>query len=145
QRRSRALKSGFNVIVGCVLLLVVLVGIYWLASNSRQRVDLTRNQIYTLSGSTREILGGLDDRVTVNVYATEEGTPPEWTQRHDQLRELLVEYRSASNGKVQFTFHNVRPGSEEEKAAESAGMQASLMQQASVNELKLNKGYFGLV
>lgn len=145
-RRVRALKSGFNVVVGCILLLVVLVGLYWLAANSHQRLDLTRNQIYTLSDSTRDIVKNLEDRLTITVYSTEEGTPPEWTQRRQQLRELLVQYRNESDGKVQFKFVDVRPdsGSDAEKAAREAGMEASLMQQASATELKLNKGYFGL-
>jgi gliding-associated putative ABC transporter substrate-binding component GldG len=145
-RRARTFKSGLNVIIGCVLLLVVLVGLYWLAGNAHQRLDLTRNNIYTLSDSTRDIIKKLEDRATITVYTTENDAPPDWSQRREQLRELLIQYRNVSNGKVQFTFHDVTPGSgsEAEKAAQNAGMEASLMQQASATELKLNKGYFGL-
>ncbi len=145
-RRARAMKSGINVVAGCVLLFVALIGLYWLATNAHQRIDLTRNKIYTLSDSTRGIIRDLDDRVTITIYATENGTPPDWNERRQQLRELLVQYRTESGGKVQFNFVDVIPdsGSSAEKAARDAGMEASLMQQASATELKLNKGYFGL-
>lgn len=146
KRRARVLKSGFNVILGCLLVFVVLAGVYWLAGKSHQRLDLTRNKMYSLSDSSRNLLAKLNDRVTVTVYSTEKDTPPEWTQRREELRELLTQYRTVSNGKVQFTFRDVTPGSgsDAEKAAQQAGMEASLMQQSSATELKLNKGYFGL-
>lgn len=146
QRRARTFRSGTNVVVGCLLLLVVLIGLYWLAGSTHKRFDLTRNKAYTLGESTRNIVKNLEDRATITVYATEKGTPPEWSQRRDELRELLIQYRNVSDGKVQFTFVDVTPdsNSEQEKAAQNAGMEASLMQQSSATELKLNKGYFGL-
>ncbi len=146
ERKSRVYKSGFNVVVGSVLIVVVLVGVYWLAGKSNMRLDLTRNSMYSLSDSSRSLLKKLEDRVTVTVYATEDNIPPEWTQRRDELRELLTEYRNVSNGRVQFTFRDVSPGSDSpsEKAAQEAGMEASLMQQSSASEYKLNKGYFGM-
>lgn len=146
QRRARTFRSGTNVVVGCLLLLVVLIGLYWLAGNAHKRFDLTRNKAYTLGESTRHIVKNLEDRATITVYVTEKGTPPEWSQRRDELRELLIQYRNVSNGKVQFSFVDVTPdsNSDQEKAAQNAGMEASLMQQSSATELKLNKGYFGL-
>jgi len=145
-RRARVLKSGLNVVLGCVLMFVVLAGLYWLAGSLHKRVDLTRNHVYTLSQNSKDILKKLQDKVTITVYTTEKDTPAEWTQRVDDLKELLTQYRSASNGKVQFTLRDVTPGSDSpaEKAAREAGMEASLMQQSSATELKLNKGYFGL-
>lgn len=146
ERKSRVFKSGLNVIIGSILFLIVLIGLYWLAGKAHQRIDLTRNNMYSLSDSSRSLLTNLEDRVTVTVYATEENTPPEWTQRREELRELLTEYRNVSNGRVQFTFRDVSPGSdsESEKAAGQAGMEPQLMQQSSATSLQLNKGYFGM-
>ncbi len=146
QRKSRVFKSGLNVLIGSILILVVLIGAYWLAGKSHQRLDLTRNNMYSLSDASRSLLTRLEDRVTVSVYATEENSPPEWTQRREELRELLTEYRNVSGGRVQFTFRDVSPGSgsESEKAARDAGIDAQLMQQSSATGVSLNKGYFGL-
>ena len=110
-RKSRVFKSGFNVILGSLLFLVVLVGLYWLAGQSGQRIDLTRNQMYSLSDSTRNLLDKLEDRVTITVYSTEAGAPPEWTQAREELRELLTQYRNIADGNIQFSLHDVTPDS----------------------------------
>jgi len=143
-RKARVLKSGLNVVAGTVLFIVILLGLYWLAGKSQQRIDLTANKMYTLSDSTRNLLKDLKDRVTITVYATEKDTPPEWTEKRNELRELLSQYRSISNGRVQYTFRDVSPGSEGAKAATDAGMEPSLMQQASATTYQINQGYFGL-
>ncbi len=142
-RKSRVVKGGLNAIVGSLLLLAILIGVYWLAGKSNKSLDLTREQIYTLSNNTRNLLGKLEDRVTFSVYATEKGTPPEWTEKLNELRELLNQYRSVSGGKVQYTFNTVTPGVDD-KAAQDAGMEASLLQESSATEYKIQKGYFGL-
>src|SRR5690606_4414525 len=145
QRKSRVTKSTLNVIIGSLLFLVTLVGVYWLASKTHQRIDFTRNNMYSLSDSSRDLLQKLEDRVTMTVYATEKGTPPEWTALREELRELLTQYRNISDGKLQFTFIDVNPGTDAEKDAREAGMEPSLMQTASSTEFKINQGYLGQI
>lgn len=144
-RKARVLKSGLNALAGTVLFLIILVGLYWVAGKTQKRLDLTRDKIYTLSESTRAMLAKLQDRVTVTVYATEKDTPAEWTEKRDELRQLLAQYRNISRGKVQFAFRDPVPGTDTEKAAQDAGMESSLMQESSTTSFKLNQGYFGLV
>lgn len=144
-RKARVMRSGLNALAGTVLFFLILVGIYWLAGQGhRQRIDLTGQHLYTLSDASKKLLQQLNDRVTVTVYATEKDTPPEWTEKRNELRELLAQYRNLSNGKLQFTFKDVTPGAENAKAATDAGMQPSLMQEASSTSYKINQGYFGL-
>src|SRR5690606_9737527 len=137
--------SGLNALAGIVLFLIILVALYWVAGKSQQRLDLTSNKMYTLSDSSRNLLTKLGDRATITVYATEKDTPSQWTEKRDELRQLLAQYRTISGGKVQFTFRDPLPGTDAEKAAQDAGMEASLMQEASTTSFKLNQGYFGLV
>jgi gliding-associated putative ABC transporter substrate-binding component GldG len=143
-RKTRVIKSGLNAIAGTVLFLLILIGAYWLAGKSHQRADLTRNKMYTLSDSSRNLLKKLQDRVTVTIYATEKDTPPDWTEKRNELRELMSQYRNISEGKIQYTFRDVSPGSESAKAATDAGMEPSLMQESSTTSYKINQGFFGL-
>ena len=101
---SRTLKYGTNVVVGTLLFFAVLVAINFFAIKAQKRVDLTRNKQYTISEATRQLLRSLKDNVNVTVYATQQDTPPDWTEQREQLRDLLQEYRLESRGKVKFVF-----------------------------------------
>lgn len=143
-RRARNLKFGTNVIAATVLFLVVLVAANYLAGHSRWRLDLTNGKQFTITPSTDDILHQLKDIVNVTVYATEENTPPDWTEQRNQLKNLLNEYRIRSKGRVKYSFKD--PGSDPklEREAQQAGIREQAMQQASETELSVKAGYLGL-
>lgn len=144
-RRARTFKYGANAIIGTILLAIILLGVNWFAGRMQARIDLTRNQLYTTSVATENLLKNLEDQVTVTVYATEKDTPPEWTEQRRQLRDLLQEYRRKSNGKLRYSFKD--PSSDEKvgQEAQSAGIREQQMQQASMTEFSLKVGYLGFV
>lgn len=141
---SRFLKYGTNAIVGTILFLVILIAINWFAERSRVRLDLTQNKIYTISTFTNDLLNKVEDKVTITVYATEKGTPPDWKEKRDQLRELLSEYRARSGNRVQFTFKDPSIDPKIKTEAEEAGIEPQLMQQASATDFRVQEGYLGL-
>src|SRR5258705_1487377 len=51
-----------------LVLLVILVGINFLASAYHSRVDLTKEKRYTLSKATVELLNSLDDDLQIDVF-----------------------------------------------------------------------------
>ena len=63
-RFNRIFGSGF----GWVLLLVLLIGINFIASLFHSRLDLTKEKRYTLSRATREVVRKLDDDVEIDVF-----------------------------------------------------------------------------
>ncbi|MBL90948.1 MAG: ABC transporter permease [Myxococcales bacterium] len=74
------------------------------------RVDLTENQIFTLSEASQETAEALEDQVTISAYFTSD-LPPPYSSYSRYVRDLLQEYRAASKGKVAFEF--VDPTSQE--------------------------------
>src|SRR5689334_22403107 len=86
-------------VVGSLVLLNVLA----LRGLRSERVDLTRDRMYTLSPATRELLKGLEDPVTVTAYFTE-NLPGQYAQNARYVRDLLQEYRAASGNKLAFEF-----------------------------------------
>lgn len=92
-----------------LFLLIVLVGVNYLASQFHFRLDLTQEKRYTLSAPTKKLLKDLSDQVTVTVLL--EGDMPAGFRRlSNSARELLQEFKETGKANVQFRFQ--RPGGE---------------------------------
>jgi ABC-type uncharacterized transport system involved in gliding motility auxiliary subunit len=92
-----------------IYLLIVLVGINYLASQLHYRIDLTQEKRYTLSRPTKKLLGNLSDQVTVTVLLDGE-MPAGFKRLANSTRELLQEFKE--NGKANIQFRFVKPGGE---------------------------------
>ena len=88
-------------------LLILLVGINYLAAMFHYRLDLTQEKRYTLSAPTKKLLRELPDQVTVTILL--EGEMPAGFKRlSNSARELLQEFKETGKANVQFRFQ--RPG-----------------------------------
>ena len=87
-RRSARLGSSA---AGIVLATAALVGVNYLALRHWSRFDWTRTQIYSLSETTKKILGGLKQPVRVTVFMT-----PQRSRLLPEVKELLARYQAAS-------------------------------------------------
>lgn len=67
------------------------------------RVDLTRDQVYTLSEASQNTMRDLEDPVTITAYFTEE-LPPPFAGNARFVRDLLEEYRVHSKGLLSYAF-----------------------------------------
>ncbi len=90
-----------------ITLLIVLVGINYLASQFHFRVDLTQEKRYTLSSPTKKMLRELGDQVTVTVLLDGE-MPAGFKRLSNSARELLQEFKETGKANVQYKFQ--RPG-----------------------------------
>jgi ABC-2 type transport system permease protein len=100
---KRSLKS--QNIFRLILLLLLLVVINVLSSFVFTRFDLTSEKRFTLSSSTRELVGGLKDIVYVRVYLDGD-FPPSFKRLQNATREMLDELRAYSNGNLEYQFIN---------------------------------------
>ena len=143
ERLSRArpefgrLRLGSVVIVGLVIVLN-LVG-----SRIRGRIDLTRDDLYTLSSGTRDLLGDLDDIVQVKLFASSE-LPPEVQLQLRDVRDLLADMRRASNGNL--LVSDVDPERDEDVAAEAAELGVFPVEFNVLRDdnFEVRQGYYGL-
>ena len=88
-------------------LLILLLGINYLASLVHMRVDLTTEKRYTLSQPTRRLLKNLHERVTVTVFLQGD-MPAGFKKLRNSAQELLQEFRELSGNRLQINFQ--RPG-----------------------------------
>ena len=136
KRRSLS-RGGLVLAVGLFLAVNILAG----ETMTAWRLDLTANQLFTLSKGTRNILKGLDEPIALRFFYSAklfEGIPS--LQSHGaRVRDLLDEYVAEAGGKLTLTVIDPEPFSEAEDEAVANG----------VNQLPISgsgeRAYLGLV
>jgi ABC-type uncharacterized transport system involved in gliding motility auxiliary subunit len=121
----RSATIGTLVLIGIVLLAVLLI------SNALfrgARLDLTQNRLYTLSEGTRDIVGNLDEPISLYYFFSDQVSAniPQGQQLRgyaNRVRELLEEVTAKSGGKINLRVIDPLPFSEEEDRASSLGLQ----------------------
>lgn len=104
------------------------------------RLDLTDNQLYTLSQGTKNILASLEEPITLRLYLSKKlasGLPAisHYTVR---VQELLEEYQRLAGNKINLHIIDPEPFSEAEDSAEGYGIQGIPVDNTNT------KFYFGL-
>ena len=79
----RQVKYGTNAFVLVVVVLAILAGVNWIASRRSWRVDLTKDQRYSLSDQTRKVLGALKDEIRISYFQRER----DMARSQDRLKE----------------------------------------------------------
>jgi len=125
-------------VTGVLLLLNVLSFRYFL------RLDFTSDKRYTLSKATRDILSEVKDPITVKAYFTKE-LPPQIDAVRSDFMNLLVEYKSASRGMIQFEFISPNEKPELEQQAMQAGIQPLIIDSREKDKSVQKKAYLGAV
>ena len=92
----------------------------------RIRLDLTENQMYTVSPGTREIIAGIKEPIDLYLFFSDRATRDVAALRtHAQrVRELLQEYALLADGRIRLHIVDPAPFSEDEDRAAQFGLQA---------------------
>jgi gliding-associated putative ABC transporter substrate-binding component GldG len=80
-----------------VMILGLLAGVNWLASQFFFRLDLTEDKRYSISEATKQLLNGLDRDIIVNVYLNGD-LPAGFERLESATRETLDEFKTYANG-----------------------------------------------
>lgn len=116
------------------------------------RVDVTKNNIYSISAASKAVVSTLSEPLTINVFFTEDlPAPHNNTERY--LHDLLQEYAAYGNEYFNYRFYNVSPkeGDLDAKTrrnqtlAKDYGIQPVQIQAIEEDEVKFQKAYMGLV
>ncbi|MCA9075759.1 MAG: Gldg family protein [Planctomycetaceae bacterium] len=118
---------GWQFLARAISLAVVLVSANYMVGQAGMRADLTSEELFTLSDTTREVLGNIDKEkpVTIEAYvSTADEVPQQYVGIRKKLLGLLREIDSRGGSKVQVQYVEVEPFSEEAEIAEKWGIQA---------------------
>lgn len=90
------------------------------------RIDLTENNLYTLSPGTLQLVGKIKQPIDLYLFFSEEAATdyPQIKSYHSRVKEMLEEYQLYSNKKIRLHIINPEPFSEEEDRATQLGIQA---------------------
>lgn len=116
--------------VGVVAMFAIIVAVNLIAGALKVRVDLTEDNLYTLSDGTRKILSELDSKVEIRFYCTrgENQMPVALRNFADRVEDLLDEYRQASKGRIVVRRLDPQPLSDAEDSAKLDGLQGQMTQ-----------------
>ena len=85
------------------LVLLVLIGINWLAANFHSRIDFTNEKRFTLSNSTKTVLQNLDAPVDITVLLTGD-IKSEFKKLSNSTKELLENFKNYGGNNIQYQF-----------------------------------------
>jgi ABC-2 type transport system permease protein len=134
----KRLRMGAGVVVLLVLMLNLLGG------HIRGRMDLTRDDLFTLAPGSKQILGNLDDLVQVKLFVSSE-LPPEIQLQLRDVRDLLSDLRKASNGSLLVEELDPDEDDSAQEEASSLGVYPVEFNVLRDDEFQLKRGYYGLV
>lgn len=136
--RKKRLRSGVALVVA-LLVVVNLLGGY-----IGGRLDLTPGRSYTLSHGARQIVGHLDDLVTIKEFASDE-LPTQAALMKRDVDDLLTDLRSASHGKIRVLHQNPATDSIAMRDARDLGVEPVQFNVVGTSELQVKQGWLGLV
>ena len=140
---SRKIKLGSNAVLYALLVIGILVLVNLVSSRLFARIDLTEDQIYTLSSASKRLVASLPDRLTVKAFISSD-LPPQVKGIARYLRDMLEEYARASKGKM--VWEALDPAKDEKIKEEARRLKVhparlSVMQKTKVS---VSESYLGI-
>ena len=145
-------KSKFSKYIKLLIYLVVIALINGVGMSLFFRIDLTKNNIYSLSKASKKVVSNLSEPLTINVFFTKNlPAPHNNTERY--LHDLLEEYAIHANQYFNYRFYDVSPDSDKIKKksehnrelANNYGIRPVQIQAFEEDEVKFKNAYMGLV
>ncbi|MDE3171831.1 MAG: Gldg family protein [Gemmatimonadota bacterium] len=129
--------------LGVGLAVAILVVVNLLGNYIDGRLDLTPGHAYTLSSGTKQIVGHLNDLVTIKEFASS-SLPTGVSLMKQDMDDLLRDLRSASHGKIRIEAENPGDDSSAASEARSLGVEPVQFNVVGNASLQVKQGYFGL-
>lgn len=96
-----------------------------------------------MASGSREILGNIDDLVQIKLFASDE-LPPELQLQLRDVRDLLSDFRRASNGRLLVEEVNPDNDSDAQQEASTLGIYPVEFNVLRDDEFQIKRGYYGL-
>ncbi|MFP4547606.1 MAG: GldG family protein [Fidelibacterota bacterium] len=128
-----------------LVLIIAIIVIFNIALRSLFfRIDLTKENVYSLSNSSKTVIKKLDDRMIAKVFFSE-NLPGQYANSRRYLQDLLEEYQAYSKGNFHFEFINPDEDEEAMRNAQSYQIPPIQLQVIENDKMEVKKVYMGLV
>ncbi|MBN1487037.1 MAG: Gldg family protein [Anaerolineae bacterium] len=142
--RTRAHRTSV-VLTSVLVVLNLVVANVWAYPLQGLRVDLTEQNEYTLSQTTRDLVGNLQETLLVRAYFSEK-THPLLAPLEPEITDLLQEYAIASGGKLELeVIDPTKDPDKEVEANQVYGIRPTPFQVADRYESSIVNSYFDIL
>ncbi|MBM3559798.1 MAG: ABC transporter [Alphaproteobacteria bacterium] len=126
---------------------IVLASVFFVAFNAltgalftAERLDLTKDRLFTLSAGTKKVLSEVGEPIDIRFYYSKklDEIGPQIARHAARVRDLLGEFARLSDGRIRIKTFDPQPFSPEEDLAVSDGLQGLPFDQSGT------KVYFGV-
>jgi gliding-associated putative ABC transporter substrate-binding component GldG len=129
------------------ILVLVVIGIIlvvnWFSYQMFYRWDLTQGKEYSLSATSKNFAGKLDDIVTIKVYFSK-NLPSKYLPLRQQVGDILDEYVNYSKGKIKVQFVDPADDAKVADEVQSMGIPQVQFNIMDKDQYQLVKGYLGI-
>jgi ABC-2 type transport system permease protein len=139
-----AYKRSMIITSGLMVANLLLVNV-WVFPLQGLRLDLTAQKEYTISKTTRDLLGSLQEPLLIRAYISEK-THPLLAPLAPQISDMLQEYQIASKGMI--TTEVIDPITDpniEQEANQTYGIHATPFQITGTHETSVINSYFSIL
>jgi ABC-2 type transport system permease protein len=142
-RLSHGSRLYRNLRLGTATIVAIAVVANLFGSYIPGRLDLTAEGLYTLSGGTREILGDLDDVVTISLFASRE-LPAQVKPLERDVSDVLRDFERYGRGNIQIVRKHPDRSDEGRRESQQLGITPVQFNVMRREELQLKQGWLGI-
>lgn len=139
----RRLKNTSHNTIVIILIIGIVVILNFISLNHFLRLDLTEENRYTLSDTTKNAMRELDDVVTVKAFFSKK-LPPDLVNLTREINDVLDEFSAYSNNNLQVRFLDPADDPKIADEAMSLGVPELDMNIIEKDKVQLQKGYLGI-
>ena len=140
-----------NLQLGTLGLIVFSVLIGWSGNEIGGRLDLTEDKLFTMSPATADILDGLDDILTIEIFDSRE-PPIQLAPTSRDVGDFLEDFAATSDGRVKLVRRypaleddqDDPEGVNDARKAQNAGVVPRQFNRQVQGKLEITAGYLGL-
>lgn len=125
------------------VVVAVIVFVNLLSLKIFSRADLTSNKAYSVSESTKKVLGELDDVVNIKVYFSQR-LPPYLTTLTREVRDILDEYRAYAGGNLVIDVKDPADDPATQERVKALGIPQIQLNVITKDKTELMPGYLGI-
>jgi ABC-type uncharacterized transport system involved in gliding motility auxiliary subunit len=117
---------GLAGVAALIFVPLIVTSSRWLRAS---RVDLTTDQLYTLTPGTLQIIDTLQRPLKLTLYFSDHATRdlPQLRSYEQRVREMLQEMVARSHGRIRLQVIDPVPYSDDEASAEGSGLTAAMV------------------
>lgn len=141
--KSKRKLNKANAFTAMALMGIVVLVFNIFSAQIFARFDATANKDYSISPATKDILRNLPDTVIIKAYFTE-NLPSYLLNANREVRDLLAEIETNSNGKIIINYLDPNKDPKVEQEAKSIGIPTLQFNVIEKDQYQVTNGYLGI-